>query len=199
MRMRGLNFGGWFSQIDAIQEKDPSSFPGEAEHMRTFLGQDDFRRVRDWGFDHVRLPVDWLNVFNESVVPREENLALLDLAIDGKSVILSRTFSAGDFTVQAPFKVTDASITVFAGNAGIGVRGNLDFEINRVGKGSIKGHGDSEGQFRLTGEFNFDEKLLGGVKSGIRMSLPLHATGAACPAKPGLPRARPCARHRSSR
>jgi len=83
MRMRGVNFGGWFSQIDAIQEKDPSSFPGEAEHMRTFLGQDDFRRVRDWGFDHVRLPVDWLNVFNESVVPREENLALLDLAIDG--------------------------------------------------------------------------------------------------------------------
>ncbi|HXP90742.1 MAG TPA: glycoside hydrolase family 5 protein [Fibrobacteria bacterium] len=81
--MRGVNFGGWFSQIDAIQEKDPAGFPGEAEHVRTFLGPDDFRRVRSWGFDHVRLPVDWRNLFDESVRPREDMLAPLDRALDG--------------------------------------------------------------------------------------------------------------------
>jgi aryl-phospho-beta-D-glucosidase BglC (GH1 family) len=83
MRMRGVNFGGWFSQIDAIQEKDPASFPGESEHMRTFLGADDFRRVREWGFDHVRLPVDWQNVFDAGIRPVEGTLSLLDRAVDG--------------------------------------------------------------------------------------------------------------------
>jgi aryl-phospho-beta-D-glucosidase BglC (GH1 family) len=81
--MRGVNLGGWFSQIDAVQEKDPSGFPGEAEHVATFLGLDDFRQVRSWGFDHVRLPVDWQNLFDASVRPREEMLASLDLAMEG--------------------------------------------------------------------------------------------------------------------
>ncbi|MEN9308994.1 MAG: hypothetical protein RL173_2926 [Fibrobacterota bacterium] len=81
--MRGVNFGGWFSQIDAIEEKDPITFPGFMEHLRTFLGADDFRRVESWGFDHVRLPVDWTNVFHEDgVKPREDALALLDKAFD---------------------------------------------------------------------------------------------------------------------
>jgi len=81
--MRGVNMGGWFSQIDAIQEKDPGGFPGDQEHMRTFLGTDDFRRVRSWGFDHVRLPVDWQNLFDPSVRPLEDVLLLLDQAVEG--------------------------------------------------------------------------------------------------------------------
>ena len=82
--MRGVNFGGWFSQIDAVQGNDPERFPGEREHIRTFLGPEDFRRVKGWGFDHVRLPVDWQTVFDaRDLSPREENLSLLDAAIDG--------------------------------------------------------------------------------------------------------------------
>ena len=81
--MRGVNFGGWFSQVDAIEQKDPGTFPGLLEHVRTFLGIDDFRQVAEWGFDHVRLPVDWQNVFRESdLAPREEILSLLDKAVD---------------------------------------------------------------------------------------------------------------------
>lgn len=82
--MRGVNFGGWFSQIDAIEEKDPKIFPGTLRHMETFLGPEDFRRVQTWGFDHVRLPVDFFNVFKGAELkPDETALRLLDRAIDG--------------------------------------------------------------------------------------------------------------------
>jgi len=81
--MRGVNFGGWFSQVDAIEEKDPSGFPGLTEHIRGFLGPVDFARVKAWGFDHVRLPLDWQNAFDRSTRPNEEVLRLLDTAVDG--------------------------------------------------------------------------------------------------------------------
>lgn len=81
--MRGVNFGGWFSQIDAIEEKDPKAFPGKLEHMRRFLGPADFARVKAWGFDHVRLPLDWQNAFDPAMRPDEEVLRLFDSAVDG--------------------------------------------------------------------------------------------------------------------
>jgi len=83
-RMRGVNFGGWFSQIDAIAENDPSAFPGVRPHLESFLGPADFARVKAWGFDHVRLPVDYFNVFTgPELTPDETVLRLLDRAIDG--------------------------------------------------------------------------------------------------------------------
>jgi endoglucanase len=81
--MRGVNFGGWFSQVDAIAEKDPAAFPGLIGHLRAFLGPSDFARVKGWGFDHVRLPLDWQNAFDVAMRPNEEVLGLLDAAVDG--------------------------------------------------------------------------------------------------------------------
>lgn len=82
--MRGVNLGGWFSQQDAIEGNDPGTVRSPIEHVRTFLGPEDFRRVKGWGFDHVRLPVDWHVAFEpDGVVPREDVLSVLDLAIDG--------------------------------------------------------------------------------------------------------------------
>jgi aryl-phospho-beta-D-glucosidase BglC (GH1 family) len=49
--------GGWLSQIDAIQEKDPDKFPGIDRHMETFIGAGNFAHVKNWGFDHVRIPL----------------------------------------------------------------------------------------------------------------------------------------------
>jgi len=81
--MKGVNLGGWFSQIDAIKLKDPEHFPGELEHMRTFLAPEDFARIRGWGFDHVRLPVDWSELFHANPIrPKEEVFALLDRAVE---------------------------------------------------------------------------------------------------------------------
>src|SRR5688500_7252490 len=83
-RMRGVNFGGWFSQIDAIQSNNPGRFAGEREHLETFLSSADFERVKTWGFDHVRLPVDYFNVFRGEGLARDEpTFALLDRAIIG--------------------------------------------------------------------------------------------------------------------
>jgi len=80
-RMRGLNMGGWLSQIDAIQEKDPDKFPGVDVHMETFIGAADFANVKSWGFDHVRVPVDSYLFFTESDSPIENRLAMLDRAV----------------------------------------------------------------------------------------------------------------------
>jgi endoglucanase len=81
--MRGVNFGGWFSQIDAIEEKDPLAFPGKIGHMRSFLGPDDFKRVKGWGFDHVRLPLDWHCLFDGALKEDREAFSLLDAAVEG--------------------------------------------------------------------------------------------------------------------
>jgi len=78
-----VNFGGWFSQIDAIEEKDPKGFPGVEEHVRTFLGPDDFRQVKGWGFDHVRLPLDWHNAFGRDLRPKPGILDAFEKAVDG--------------------------------------------------------------------------------------------------------------------
>jgi endoglucanase len=81
--VRGVNFGGWFSQIDAIEEKDRKAFPGRLPHIRSFLGPLDFARVKNWGFDHIRLPLDWQNIFDAEIRPDREVLGLLDAAVDG--------------------------------------------------------------------------------------------------------------------
>ena len=81
-RLRGVNLGGWFSQVDCIQEKDPVGFPGVVPHIKTFLGKSDFERIRKAGFNHVRLPVDYFNLFKgENDTPDEEVFALLDKAL----------------------------------------------------------------------------------------------------------------------
>ncbi|HEX7847115.1 MAG TPA: DUF4157 domain-containing protein [Chitinophagaceae bacterium] len=102
----------------------------------------------------------------------------IDFTIEGDKIELSRTFSSGEIkSIPPPLKISDASITVFAGTAGIGVSGNIDFEIKHVGKGSITGSGNSNGVFKLDGNFNFDEKLFGGVKANVKASYE-HVEGA---------------------
>jgi len=81
-RMRGLNMGGWLSQIDAIQEKDPDKFPGIDKHMETFISNEDFANVKSWGFDHVRIPVDSYLFFTDDEEPIESRMANLDRAVN---------------------------------------------------------------------------------------------------------------------
>jgi aryl-phospho-beta-D-glucosidase BglC (GH1 family) len=80
--MRGINMGGWLSQIDAIQEKDPDKFPGIDRHMETFIGTEDFANVKKWGFDHVRIPVDSYLFFTEDEKPVENRFVNLDRAVE---------------------------------------------------------------------------------------------------------------------
>ncbi len=45
----GVNLGGWLSQYPAY----------DYGHFDTFITTDDTKRIRDWGCDHVRIPVDY--------------------------------------------------------------------------------------------------------------------------------------------
>ncbi len=80
-RLRGVNIGGWLSQVDAIREKDPENFPGTDAHMESFITEDDFFQVKKWGFNHVRVPVDFYHFFDEDARPMEQRLRQLDRAV----------------------------------------------------------------------------------------------------------------------
>lgn len=46
---KGVNLGGWLSQYELFDE----------EHFATFIRREDIHKIAAWGFDHVRLPIDY--------------------------------------------------------------------------------------------------------------------------------------------
>lgn len=63
---RGINIGGYLSQSNH-----------EKEHYERFFGEEDIRRIRDYGFDHIRLPFDYSVVQDEKGVAIPEGIELL--------------------------------------------------------------------------------------------------------------------------
>jgi endoglucanase len=79
---KGLNLGGWFSHF-RYDQAAPDYQSRLFKHLKKFINQTDFRKIRRWGFDHVRLPLDWWNFFEPSTCrPMSRSFALLDKAID---------------------------------------------------------------------------------------------------------------------
>ncbi len=68
---RGINLGGWLSQCDHTRER-----------YETFITEDDIRTIRDWGLDHIRVPIDYELVEDETGAPREEGFAVIQRAVD---------------------------------------------------------------------------------------------------------------------
>lgn len=64
--IRGINIGGYLSQCNH-----------EKEHYERFFGEEDIRQIRDWGFDHFRLPFDYSVVQDESGATIHEGIELL--------------------------------------------------------------------------------------------------------------------------
>lgn len=52
---RGVNLGGWLSQCVARTK----------EHFDSFITEDDIRKIRSFGLDHIRVPVDYDVFMNE--------------------------------------------------------------------------------------------------------------------------------------
>ena len=52
---KGINLGGWLSQTELTRE-----------HMDTFITEEDFRKIKAMGLDHVRLPIDYELVEDEA-------------------------------------------------------------------------------------------------------------------------------------
>lgn len=52
--IKGINLGGWMSQCDYSRDR-----------LDNFIKESDIKQIADWGFDHVRLPIDYNIVQNE--------------------------------------------------------------------------------------------------------------------------------------
>ena len=67
---RGVNLGGWLSQCDY-----------SAERLDGFITEPDLAQIAAWGFDHVRLPVDYNVIQRPDGSMIEEGLRRIDRAI----------------------------------------------------------------------------------------------------------------------
>lgn len=68
---RGVNLGGWLSQCDY-----------SVERLNGFITEADFAQIARWGFDHVRLPVDYNVIQNPDGSMKADGLCYVDRAID---------------------------------------------------------------------------------------------------------------------
>ena len=64
----GVNLGGWISQFAEYDTK----------HFDTFITETDIARIRDMGFDHVRVPVDYNVLEDEEGVIIERGFTYLE-------------------------------------------------------------------------------------------------------------------------
>ena len=68
--LRGINLGGWFSQCDhSVQRYDK------------FITEEDFSKIRDLGFDHIRIPIDYELVLDEQYRFREDGFRRIEKCI----------------------------------------------------------------------------------------------------------------------
>ena len=79
--------------------------------------------------------------------------------INPEGVRISKVFSRSDFNFPSPFIVENSSLTIFAGTAGLGIEGRVDFGIENVGQGHFGAAASTAGGFGLEGAFNFDSEL----------------------------------------
>lgn len=68
---RGINLGGYLSQCCH-----------EEEHYDTFIGEEDIKQIASWGFDHIRLPIDYEVLETEDGVMKEKGYGRVKQAIE---------------------------------------------------------------------------------------------------------------------
>lgn len=68
---KGINLGGWLSQRTNR----------DVRHLDTFIVEEDIRKIADWGFDHVRLPLDYDVIESENGDERKEGYSYIDACI----------------------------------------------------------------------------------------------------------------------
>ncbi len=68
---RGINLGGWLSQCDYSEER-----------LYHFITEPDFAQIAAWGFDHVRIPVDYNVLETEDGGFRADGFERIDWALE---------------------------------------------------------------------------------------------------------------------
>ncbi|MCR4734593.1 MAG: glycoside hydrolase family 5 protein [Treponema sp.] len=67
--MHGVNLGGWYSQCNHTEER-----------YDTFITEDDFKTIKSWGLDHIRLPVDYNLVETDDGTPKNKGFERIEKA-----------------------------------------------------------------------------------------------------------------------
>ena len=86
----------------------------------------------------------------------------LNVVIEGEDVGIEATIGGGELKLPGPFKVTGGSLTLSATTGGMGIEGQIDFEIQKLAKGFIRGAASSKAGapgFAVEAELNFDKKM----------------------------------------
>ncbi len=68
---KGINLGGWLSQCVHT-----------TEHYESFITEKDFAEIARWGVDHVRVPVDYDLLEDESGAPTAYGMKYLERAVE---------------------------------------------------------------------------------------------------------------------
>ena len=68
---KGVNLGGWLSQCCHTKE-----------HYDNFIQKEDIEKISSWGADHVRLPIDYNVIENETGGYKEWGFCYIDNAIE---------------------------------------------------------------------------------------------------------------------
>ncbi|MBQ8914472.1 MAG: cellulase family glycosylhydrolase [Lachnospiraceae bacterium] len=68
---KGVSFGGWFSQCDYSKDR-----------FDNFITEKDFKKVSEWGLDHVRIPIDYNLVEDEDGNYLDTGISYIQNAID---------------------------------------------------------------------------------------------------------------------
>lgn len=68
---KGVNISHWLSQSDA-----------RGDARRNYFTRDDVKAIADMGFDHIRIPIDEEQMFDEKLNPDAEAFGLLKNALD---------------------------------------------------------------------------------------------------------------------
>ena len=67
---KGVNLGGWMSQCDYSKDR-----------LDEFITEADFIQIAAWGFDHVRIPIDYNVIQNEDGTMKSDGLDRIDTAL----------------------------------------------------------------------------------------------------------------------
>ncbi len=90
--------------------------------------------------------------------------------LNGEEFMVSKELELGNFENKfpKPFKINDVGLIIFASTQkGLGVEGEMGFELEKIGKGNLKGLGSTQKGFGIEGSFDFDPNLF---KSKIKAS-----------------------------
>ena len=68
---RGINVGGYLSQCEHSKE-----------HYESFIGKNDIDKIAGWGFDHIRLPIDYEVFEEEDGTPKEDGYKTVEKVVN---------------------------------------------------------------------------------------------------------------------